>query len=561
MKPAKNLTLPSPLQKERSRFKPKLPAILKAGPGAVKPRFGQPTEAVADAEIVERLFPKTYGKPIVAFAKGKASRSLKKNAKVGVVLSGGQAPGGHNVIAGIFDALRKAGPKSRLFGFLGGPSGILDDKVKELTASVIEPYRNTGGFDMIQSGRTKIETPEQFARTRETIVDHQLDALVVIGGDDSNTNAALLAEYFAAERIPCSVVGVPKTIDGDLKNEHIEASFGFDTATKIYSELVGNICRDVSSSRKYWHFVRLMGRSASHITLEAGLKTSPNAVLVGEEVLAKKMKLADVVEQLVDLVARRAADGKNYGVVLVPEGLIEFIPEFKELIGALSDVLATNESTLSLLASFDEKKRVVLEKLSPPLAALLGSLPPGIQAQLMLNRDPHGNVQVSLIETEKLLVQMLEVRLAAKKKAGEYSGKFSAITHFFGYEGRCGAPSNFDANYCYALGFNAAVLALNGLSGYLSSVKKLMKPSAEWQCGGVPLTAMMNIERRKGHEKPVIRKALVELEGGPFRFLAENRDAWATSDSYVFPGPIQYYGPPSVTELTTLTLVHESKRK
>lgn len=551
-------TIKSELQIERSKFKPALPMALRSGPAGVVPRLGKPTNSASDQEALRAIFPNTYGLAKVVFSKGRNSAMGKKSLRLGVVLSGGQAPGGHNVLAGLFDALKKANPKNKLIGFLGGPSGILENKWVEITAGLVDPYRNTGGFDMIQSGRTKIETPEQFAAAQQTIETNRLDALVVVGGDDSNTNAALLAEYFKAQGLPVSVVGVPKTIDGDLKNSDIEASFGFDTATKIYAEVVGNICRDVLSARKYWHFIRLMGRSASHITLEVALKTRPNLVLIGEEVLAKKLTLAQVVDQIAQGVARRAETKKNYGVVLIPEGLIEFIPEMKELISALNDALASSETRLASVTSFDEKRAIVAGALPPPLASLLNSLPQGIQSQLMLDRDPHGNVQVSQIETEKLLVEMVKARLNTLKTTGTYAGKFSAITHFFGYEGRCGAPSNFDATYCYALGYNATVLALNGLSGYLSSIKNLTKPAAQWLPGGVPLTMMMNVERRKGKEKPVIQKALVELNGGPFRALEKMRDSLVGEDGYVYPGPIQYFGPPSVTDLTTKTLQLES---
>lgn len=533
----------SVLQKERLAYKPALPAALKAGPAGVAPKKGQATESVSDQAAVKALFPRTYGAPLVTFVKKANPAVKKKPARVGIVLSGGQAPGGHNVIAGVFDGLKKANPRSRLFGFLGGPGGILENKLKEITAPLLAAYRNTGGFDLIQSGRTKIETPEQFAQAKKTLLDNKLDALVVVGGDDSNTNAALLAEYFLGEGAPICVVGVPKTIDGDLKNAHIETSFGFDTAVKIYSEVAGNICRDVNSARKYWHFIRLMGRSASHITLEVALQVHPNAALVGEEVLARKMTLAQVVDHVAGVVAARAAAGKNFGVLLLPEGLIEFIPEIKALISALNDALAAGK------AGED-----AVNALPGELAALMRSLPAGIQAQLMLDRDPHGNVQVALIETEKLLVEMVKKRLKEMKAAGTYGGKFSAITHFFGYEGRCGAPSNFDANYCYALGYNAAALALNGLTGYLSSVKNLLKPAAQWTAGGVPLTTMMNIERRHGHDKPVIKKALTDLDGAPFKAFAKARGAWALQDDYLFPGPIQYYGPAAVTERVTETL-------
>lgn len=551
----------SELQQHRNKFQPVLPAILKKGPAFVKPKFGKATKSVADQASVKKIFPNTYGLPEVTFVKGNNAAAVKKPVRVGVVLSGGQAPGGHNVIGGLLDGLKKANSKNKLFGFLGGPSGIVDNKLMEITPALMKDYRNTGGFDLIQSGRTKIETPEQLAAAKDNLLKNKLDALVVVGGDDSNTNACVIAEYLKQEGINISVIGVPKTIDGDLKNEHIETSFGFDTATKIYAELVGNIERDVNSARKYWHFVRLMGRSASHITLEVALKTHPNAVLIGEEVLAKKMTLGQVVNNLVDLIVKRAKAGKNFGVVLVPEGLIEFIPEMKELIGALNDSLADNEAALAKLNTTAEKKAFIVSKLPKKLADLMVSLPEGIAAQLMLDRDPHGNVQVSLIETEKLLIEMIKKRLAELKKAGKYTGKFATITHFFGYEGRCGQPSTFDANYTYALGYNAAVLALNKCSGYLSSVRKLTKKAENWECGGIPLTMMMNIERRKGKEKPVIKKALVELKGNPFKYLVKCRAVWAEKDVYVFPGPIQFFGPAEVTDITTYTLQLEQGKK
>ena len=551
----------SELQAERSKFQPVLPAILKKGPAFVKPKLGKATKSVADQATVKKIFPNTYGLPAVTFVKGNNQAVCKKAVRVGVVLSGGQAPGGHNVIGGLLDGLKKANSKNKLFGFLGGPSGIVDNKFVEITPALMKEYRNTGGFDLIQSGRTKIETPEQLAAAKNNLLKNKMDALVVVGGDDSNTNACVIAEYLKQQGVDISVIGVPKTIDGDLKNEHIETSFGFDTATKIYAELVGNIERDMNSARKYWHFVRLMGRSASHITLEVAFKTHPNAVLIGEEVLAKKMTLGQVVNNLVNLIVKRAKAGKNYGIVLVPEGLIEFIPEMKELISALNDSLADYEKDLAKLATLTAKKEFILGKLPKKLADLMKSLPAGIASQLMLDRDPHGNVQVSLIETEKLLVDMIKTRLAELKKAGKYTGKFAAITHFFGYEGRCGVPSTFDANYTYALGYNAAVLALNKCTGYLSSVKSLTKKAQDWVAGGVPLTMMMNIERRKGKEKPVIKKALVELKGKPFMHLSKVREAWSMQDLFVFPGPIQFFGPAVVTDVTTVTLQLEAGKK
>ena len=549
----------SPLQAERIKFKPVLPAVLKSGPAAVKTKIGKPTKSVADQAKIKAMFPNTYGMPEITFIKGKNAEAGKKVIKMAVVLSGGQAPGGHNVIAGILDGLKKANAKNKLYGFLGGPSGILENKFIEITPKLMADYRNTGGFDLIQSGRTKIETLEQLKTAKENILKNKFDALVIIGGDDSNTNAAVIAEYFKQEGVKVNVIGVPKTIDGDLKNTQIETSFGFDTATKIYAELVGNICRDVNSARKYWHFVRLMGRSASHITLEVALKTHPNITLVGEEVLAKKKTLGQIVNDIAKVIIERSKAGKNFGVVLVPEGLIEFIPEMKALISALNDLLADNEAALSKLNTIKEKKAFVISKLPKTLASLMESLPEGIANQLMLDRDPHGNVQVSLIETEKLLIEMLKTKLKELKKTGKYNGKFSTITHFFGYEGRCGIPSTFDATYTYALGYNAAVLALNDCSGYLSSVRNLTKKADAWVCGGIPLTMMMNVEKRKGKDKPVIRKALVELNGKPFKFLQKNREDWAKNDRYTFPGPIQYFGPAVVTEMTTLTLLLERK--
>lgn len=549
----------SPLQAERIKFKPTLPAVLKNGAAAVKVKIGKPTKSVADQAKIKAMFPNTYGMPEITFTKGKNAEANKKVIKMAVVLSGGQAPGGHNVIAGILDGLKKANAKNKLYGFLGGPSGILENKFVEITPKLMADYRNTGGFDLIQSGRTKIETPEQLKTAKENILKNKFNALVIIGGDDSNTNAAVIAEYFKQEGVKVNVIGVPKTIDGDLKNAQIEASFGFDTATKIYAELVGNICRDVNSARKYWHFVRLMGRSASHITLEVALKTHPNITLIGEEVLAQKKTLSQIVNDIAKVVVDRSKAGKNFGVVLVPEGLIEFIPEMKSLISALNDLLADNEAKLSKLNTIKEKKAFIISKLPKNLAALMESLPEGIANQLMLDRDPHGNVQVSLIETEKLLIEMLKTKLKELKKAGKYNGKFSTITHFFGYEGRCGIPSTFDATYTYALGYNAAILALNDCSGYLSSVRNLTKKADAWVCGGIPLTMMMNVEKRKGKDKPVIRKALVELKGKPFNFLKKNREDWAKNDRYTFPGPIQYFGPAVVTEMTTITLLLEHK--
>ncbi|MDR2772280.1 MAG: diphosphate--fructose-6-phosphate 1-phosphotransferase [Elusimicrobiota bacterium] len=547
----------SELQNERSKFKPQLPKVLRSFPSNVKIKKGAPTKSVANHKEIEEIFQNTYGLPAITFIKGK-NTNVKKKIRVGVVLSGGQAPGGHNVIAGVLDCIKKANSQNVLVGFLGGPSGILENKSVLITAKSIKNYRNTGGFDFIQSGRTKIETDGQFETAKNNLLKNKLDALIVIGGDDSNTNAALIAEYMKKNNIDFNVIGVPKTIDGDLKNQYIETSFGFDTATKIYAELVGNICRDVNSARKYWHFIRLMGRSASHITLEVGFKTQPNVVLIGEEIYAKEKTLAQVVDSIAEVIIHRSKEGKEYGIVLVPEGLIEFIPEMKELISALNDALS--HSNFDDNISIEQKKEIVIEKLPSNLAELLKSLPSGISSQLLFDRDPHGNVQVSQIETEKLVIEMVRKKLAQLKKDGVYKGKFAAISHFFGYEGRCGIPSNFDSNYTYALGYNAAILALNGLTGYISSIRNLAKPPKQWICGGIPLTTMMNIEKRHGQNKPVIQKALVDLKGKPFKAFEKIRGKWASSESYLFPGPIQYFGNPIITEMVTKTLQYEKKK-
>lgn len=545
----------SELQKLRLRYKPVLPNILRRPFAGICPRPA-PSPKTQSPGALQEMFKHMYGKSTVMFAAGKKPALNRAPVKVGVVLSGGQSAGGHNVISGLFDALKKANPKNRLFGFLGGPSGIIEGKFREITRELLVGYRNTGGFDIIQSGRTKIETPEQFRKSSDTLLKNGIHALVVVGGDDSNTNAALLGEYFLSQGLPLQVIGVPKTIDGDLKNEQVEVSFGFDTAVRTYSEMVGNICRDVNSARKYWHFIRLMGRSASHITLEAAFQTHPNIALIGEEVLAKKQTLAQVVDSMADIICRRAAAGKKFGVALVPEGLIEFIPEIKELIRELNDILARHESEMSSLDTL-RKKEFICTKLTPEKASLMRSLPDGIAGQLILDRDPHGNVKVSQIETEKLLIEMLEKRLAEMKKDGAYKGGFATITHFFGYEGRCGFPSNFDANYTYALGYTATLLILSGLTGYMSSVRNLTRPPKDWSAGGVPLTGMMTIERRKGEDKPVIRKALVELDGRPFKEFVKARNSWAMDDDYVYPGPIQYSGPSAIADAVTWTLRYE----
>ena len=536
----------SALQVARAAYQPKLPKALQ---GAVAVKEGAATESVANQEEIKKLFPNTYGMPIVTFEVADKKAELPA-MNVGVILSGGQAPGGHNVISGLFDGLKSFNKDCKLYGFLGGPSGLTDHKYIDLTADIIDEYRNTGGFDIIGSGRTKLEETEQFDKGIEICNKLGIKALVIIGGDDSNTNACVLAEYYLQKNTGIQVIGCPKTIDGDLKNNMIETSFGFDTACKVYSEVIGNIMRDANSAKKYWHFIKLMGRSASHIALECGLQTQPNICIVSEEVEAKKMTLGQIVNDIADTVAARAADGKNFGVVLIPEGLIEFIPEMKVLIAELNDLLA-HES--------DVQK--ALQGLTPTSAAVYASLPEAIAKQLTLDRDPHGNVQVSLIETEKLLIEMVKTRLAAMKAEGKFVGKFSGLGHFFGYEGRCAAPSNFDADYCYSLGFNAAQLIASGKTGYMSLIRNTTAPASEWIAGGVPVTMMMNMERRHGEMKPVIRKALVELDGAPFKALVANRATWAKETAYVYPGPIQYFGPSEVCDQPTKTLALEQQAK
>lgn len=550
----------SPLQIARYKYEPKLPAILREAIDTIVPVTGAATAPVSDCETIKALFPNTYGLPKISFEKGK-NGTIGAKRNVGVILSGGQAPGGHNVVSGLFDALKAANPENKLIGFKGGPSGILDDKYVEITADFLAEYRNTGGFDIIGSGRTKLETEEQFVVCAETCKKHGISAIVIIGGDDSNTNAAVLAEYFLRTKAGIQVIGCPKTIDGDLKNESIEISFGFDTATKTYSELIGNIARDANSAKKYWHFIKLMGRSASHIALECALQTQPNICLISEEVEAHKTSLTEVVQQVADVIALRAADGNNFGVILIPEGLVEFIPEVKALIEELNDLLATEEQAYGKLADFETQSKFIVAHLTKASADVFTVLPEGIQKQLLMDRDPHGNVQVSRIETDKLLIEMVGNRLAEMKKAGTYVGKFSGLNHFFGYEGRCAFPSNFDADYCYSLGYNAFMLIAGGLSGYISSVTRLHKPAAEWKAGGIPITMMMNMEQRHGEQKPVIKKALVELDGAPFAYFAAHRDEWARNTCFTYPGAIQYYGPTEVCDLTTVTLALEQQDK
>ena len=548
----------SALQQARYSYNPKLPLILREDISKIRPVLGQKTQSVSDREKLQKLFPNTYGLPKVSFEKGEKTNSGRK-MNVGVILSGGQAPGGHNVICGLYDALKKANPESRLFGFIGGPSGILEDKYIVMTDELIDAYRNTGGFDIIGSGRTKLETREQFAVCSEVCKKHDISAIVIIGGDDSNTNAAVLAEYFRAEGQDICVVGCPKTIDGDLKNESIETSFGFDTACKTYSELIGNIERDANSARKYWHFVRLMGRSASHIALECALQTQPNICLIGEEVEAKNQSIEDITNYIAGIVAKRAENGNNFGVILVPEGLVEFVPSLKLLIAEVNDLLAKTEAEFSKLDVAKDRIAFVENKLTAQSKAVFDSLPEEIKGQLLADRDSHGNVQVSKIETEKLLIQTVTKKLKEMKAAGTYCGKFSALNHFFGYEGRCAFPSNFDADYCYSLGYNAVLLLEANLTGYLSSVTNLSKPADQWQAGGIPITMMMNLEQRHGELKPVIKKALVELDGEPFRYFASQRDEWAVGTCYTFPGAIQYFGPSEVCDQSTITLKLEHK--
>ena len=542
----------SALQKARAAYQPKLPVALRNG-AKVNVREGDPTTAVADVDKIRALFPASFGSPALTF-EAAATPGIRPAIHVGVILSGGQAPGGHNVIAGLFDGIKSLNPASRLYGFLKGPDGLVKNEVVELTGNIIDAYRNTGGFDMIGSGRTKLETEEQFRKGLEHCRALGITALVIIGGDDSNTNACLLAEYYQRNNCGIQVIGCPKTIDGDLKNEWIEASFGFDTACRVYSELIGNIGRDANSAKKYWHFIKLMGRSASHIALECALQTQPNLAIISEEVAARGMTLGEIVDGMAAVVAARAAKKCNFGVALIPEGLIEFVPEVKKLIAELNDLLAANAEAFSRLADADAKIAFVAARLSAEGARVFESLPKGIRSQLCNDRDPHGNVQVSLIETEKMLAEMVKEKLAALTVEGKYQGKFSAQTHFFGYEGRCAAPSNFDADYCYSLGYTAAALIGAGRTGYMASIRNTMKPAADWIAGGIPITMMMNVERRHGHDKPVIRKALVELDGKPFRAFAAARDTWAVETAYVYPGPIQYFGPTEVCDQVTKTL-------
>ena len=549
----------SPLQIARYQYTPKLPGMLRNGIAEICVKEGAETTSVADQEKIQALFPNTYGKKEITFQIGK-NTSVAKKQVVGVILSGGQAPGGHNVVCGLYDALKATSQDNVLYGFKNGPAGLIEDNYIIFDDEYINQFRNTGGFDIIGSGRTKLETEEQFAVVAEVCKKHGITAVVIIGGDDSNTNAAVLAEYFAAHNTGVQVIGCPKTIDGDLKNDDIECSFGFDTATKTYSELIGNIERDANSAKKYWHFVKVMGRSASHVALECALETQPNVCLISEEVAAKKMSLSQIANYIADSVEKRAANGMNFGVAIIPEGVVEFVPEFSSLIHEINDLLAGSKAdAFNELPNWKEKYAFIQNGLSSESFAVFAILPETIQQQLFLERDPHGNVQVSLIESEKLFSALVKDVLAERKKNGTYKGKFNPLHHFFGYEGRCAFPSNFDADYCYSLGYNAFMLIQYGYNGYLSKVSNLSKPAEEWVAGGMPITKMMNMERRHGQDKPVIRKALVELEGKPFLYFASHRDAWAVETAYTYPGAIQYYGPAEVCDLTTRTLALEKE--
>ena len=551
----------SPLQKARYEYSPKLPGMLRGGISEISVQVGAPTESVADQAKIKALFPNTYGKNEITFTKGSNTSAARKQV-VGVILSGGQAPGGHNVICGLYDAIKATDKNNVLLGFKGGPSGLIEDSYIEFTDEYINQYRNTGGFDIIGSGRTKLETEEQFKVVTEVAKKHGLTAIVIIGGDDSNTNAAVLAEYMAAHNTGVQVIGCPKTIDGDLKNEDIEASFGFDTATKTYSELIGNIERDANSAKKYWHFIKVMGRSASHVALECALETQPNICLIGEEVAAKKMSLASIANYIADAVEKRGNNGENFGVAIIPEGIVEFVPEFSKLIAEINELLAGKKTEeFNALPDWAAKYEFIKKGLSAESFKVFDILPQFVQQQLFLERDPHGNVQVSLIESEKLFSEMVKAELAKRKAAGTYKGKFGTQHHFFGYEGRCAFPSNFDADYCYSLGYNAFMLIQYGYTGYLSKVSNISRPAEEWVAGGMPITKMMNMERRNGEDKPVIRKALVELDGAPFKYFEAHRDEWAVKTCFTYPGAIQYFGPASVCDVTTRTLALEKGQK
>jgi len=550
----------SPLQKARYEYTPKLPGMLRNGIADICVCEGAETQSVADQDKIKALFPNTYGKKEITFQKGQNTSEAKKQV-VGVILSGGQAPGGHNVVCGLYDALKATNKENELYGFKGGPSGLIEDDYIVMTDEYIDQFRNTGGFDIIGSGRTKLETNEQFAIAAEVCKKHGITAIVIIGGDDSNTNAGILAEYFAANNTGVQVIGCPKTIDGDLKNEDIECSFGFDTATKTYSEIIGNIARDCNSAKKYWHFIKVMGRSASHVALECALETQPNICLISEEVAAKKMSLSAIADYIADSVEARAAKGMNFGIAVIPEGVVEFVPEFSVLIQEINELLAGSKADeFNALPSWEAKYAFIEKGLTKESMEVFAILPQAIQQQLFLERDPHGNVQVSLIESEKLFSALVADKLAARKAAGTYKGKFSTLHHFLGYEGRCAFPSNFDSDYCYSLGYNAFMLIQYGYNGYLSKVSNLSAPANEWVAGGMPITKMMNIERRHGEDKPVIKKALVELDGAPFKYFEANREKWAVETCFKYPGAIQYYGPTEVCDITTVTLALEQAK-
>jgi len=539
----------SALERARLTYVPSLPAVLRNGVDTVSASEGPTTGAVADERAIRETFPDLFGAPVVRFESKPATPS-RGALRVGVVLSGGQAPGGHNVITGLFDALTGGHPESEVVGFQGGPKGIFEADYRVLTAAEIDAHRNTGGFDLIGSGRDKIETTAQLEACREICTQLKLDGLVVVGGDDSNTNAAVLAQYLLQRDQDTVVVGAPKTIDGDLKGGGIEASFGFDTATKVYAELIGNIERDARSAKKYWHFIKLMGRSASHVTLECALATRPNIAIIGEEVRAQRWTLSQLTDRIAATVLARAAAGRHYGVCLVPEGLIEFLPEIGVLISELNALLAGDAGLDG--QSFNEQRSTLGKRLTTESATSFFGLPERIQRQLLLDRDSHGNVQVSRIDTEALLVETVRERLA------EAGGDFQTQTHFFGYEGRCAAPSNFDADYTAAIGRSAAALVAHSRTGYICAVGNLAAGPDAWTAGGIPLTSLMRMETRKGRPTPVIAKALVDLQGAPFAAFQRERDAWSSEDAYVYPGPIQYFGPEEITGRTTATLELEA---
>lgn len=545
------------LHEKRLQYKPVLPEVLRS---CAKVSLHQKKENRKEISgKLRELFPKTMHNSLVELVLEKHEK-IHSPLRVGVVFSGGQASGGHNVISGLYDALKELNRDSSLWGFLGGPSGVIEGKVREITADLIAMYRNQGGFDLIGSGRTKIETEEQLQGACKTCQNLRLDGLVIIGGDDSNTNAAILAEHFSHKNVATRVIGVPKTIDGDLKTEYIEISFGYDTACKIYSEMIGNIGRDALSAKKYYHFIRLMGRSASHITLECALATHPNVALISEEIAEKKLTLQAIVNALADVISQRSEQKKDYGIVLIPEGLIEFIPEIKTLLKELNGLLAEGSEPakkMSALSGNAEKVAHAEKLLTKESHSCFKVFPEKIQQQLLLDRDPHGNVHVSGIETEKLLSELVAKELKKRKQDCSYKGKFSAVEHFFGYEGRAGLPSNFDATYCYALGHVAAILVNEKCSGYIAAISNLTMPAEKWQAKGIPLAGMLHIETRQGKDKPVIKKALVDLKGKPFLYFQKMRSTWQSEDRYRYPGPMQFFGDRELTDLPPLSMLFE----